>query len=146
MPKKAGLKRCGKSCRLRWLNYLRPLRVTTLPAAASGGAGRRRRRARAVAIPTVKIEMYTIDDFLAQGRAPREPTAASAQGTACTPACRAPRRSLVAAHGALSSAFSASGVDSGEWGKKQGQEARGIIVTSSVILTDLLLYCDVDGT
>nr|CCU64162.1 ScMYB10 protein [Saccharum hybrid cultivar Co 86032] len=24
MPKKAGLKRCGKSCRLRWLNYLRP--------------------------------------------------------------------------------------------------------------------------
>ncbi|KAK9940040.1 hypothetical protein M0R45_016715 [Rubus argutus] len=21
---KAGLKRCGKSCRLRWLNYLRP--------------------------------------------------------------------------------------------------------------------------
>ncbi|XP_031262078.1 anthocyanin regulatory C1 protein-like [Pistacia vera] len=24
VPKKAGLKRCGKSCRLRWLNYLRP--------------------------------------------------------------------------------------------------------------------------
>lgn len=24
IPKKAGLKRCGKSCRLRWLNYLRP--------------------------------------------------------------------------------------------------------------------------
>ncbi|KAJ1282196.1 hypothetical protein BS78_03G032700 [Paspalum vaginatum] len=24
MPKKAGLQRCGKSCRLRWLNYLRP--------------------------------------------------------------------------------------------------------------------------
>ncbi|XP_052199862.1 transcription factor MYB1-like [Diospyros lotus] len=24
MPQKAGLKRCGKSCRLRWLNYLRP--------------------------------------------------------------------------------------------------------------------------
>ncbi|KAG8055603.1 hypothetical protein GUJ93_ZPchr0001g32311 [Zizania palustris] len=24
MPHKAGLKRCGKSCRLRWLNYLRP--------------------------------------------------------------------------------------------------------------------------
>ncbi|KAG2717999.1 hypothetical protein I3843_03G198100 [Carya illinoinensis] len=24
MPKRAGLKRCGKSCRLRWLNYLRP--------------------------------------------------------------------------------------------------------------------------
>ncbi|CAL9182378.1 unnamed protein product, partial [Musa hybrid cultivar] len=24
LPKKAGLKRCGKSCRLRWLNYLRP--------------------------------------------------------------------------------------------------------------------------
>ncbi|GMY29042.1 transcription factor MYB251 [Fagus crenata] len=23
-PKRAGLKRCGKSCRLRWLNYLRP--------------------------------------------------------------------------------------------------------------------------
>ncbi|KAG6629482.1 transcription factor RAX1-like [Carya illinoinensis] len=23
-PQKAGLKRCGKSCRLRWLNYLRP--------------------------------------------------------------------------------------------------------------------------
>ncbi|KAK1280873.1 Transcription factor TT2 [Acorus gramineus] len=24
LPGKAGLKRCGKSCRLRWLNYLRP--------------------------------------------------------------------------------------------------------------------------
>ncbi|XP_008804161.1 transcription factor MYB35 [Phoenix dactylifera] len=24
VPKKAGLKRCGKSCRLRWTNYLRP--------------------------------------------------------------------------------------------------------------------------
>ncbi|XP_009334683.2 transcription factor MYB1 [Pyrus x bretschneideri] len=24
VPKQAGLKRCGKSCRLRWLNYLRP--------------------------------------------------------------------------------------------------------------------------
>lgn len=24
IPKQAGLKRCGKSCRLRWLNYLRP--------------------------------------------------------------------------------------------------------------------------
>ncbi|XP_076960085.1 transcription factor MYB41-like [Bidens hawaiensis] len=24
LPKKAGLKRCGKSCRLRWINYLRP--------------------------------------------------------------------------------------------------------------------------
>ncbi|KAK6912865.1 SANT/Myb domain [Dillenia turbinata] len=24
IPTKAGLKRCGKSCRLRWLNYLRP--------------------------------------------------------------------------------------------------------------------------
>ncbi|XP_059662043.1 transcription factor MYB8-like [Cornus florida] len=24
VPRKAGLKRCGKSCRLRWLNYLRP--------------------------------------------------------------------------------------------------------------------------
>ncbi|KAA8520769.1 hypothetical protein F0562_014959 [Nyssa sinensis] len=24
LPKKAGLLRCGKSCRLRWLNYLRP--------------------------------------------------------------------------------------------------------------------------
>ncbi|KAG6481339.1 hypothetical protein ZIOFF_057936 [Zingiber officinale] len=24
IPKKAGLNRCGKSCRLRWLNYLRP--------------------------------------------------------------------------------------------------------------------------
>uniref|UniRef100_A0A0D9VV61 Uncharacterized protein n=1 Tax=Leersia perrieri TaxID=77586 RepID=A0A0D9VV61_9ORYZ len=24
LPKRAGLKRCGKSCRLRWLNYLRP--------------------------------------------------------------------------------------------------------------------------
>ncbi|XP_021902067.1 transcription factor TT2-like [Carica papaya] len=24
LPKQAGLKRCGKSCRLRWLNYLRP--------------------------------------------------------------------------------------------------------------------------
>ncbi|KAH9299076.1 hypothetical protein KI387_030758, partial [Taxus chinensis] len=24
LPYKAGLKRCGKSCRLRWLNYLRP--------------------------------------------------------------------------------------------------------------------------
>ncbi|XP_020599635.1 transcription factor RAX2-like [Phalaenopsis equestris] len=24
LPQKAGLKRCGKSCRLRWLNYLRP--------------------------------------------------------------------------------------------------------------------------
>ncbi|KAK1372560.1 Transcription factor RAX2 [Heracleum sosnowskyi] len=24
LPLKAGLKRCGKSCRLRWLNYLRP--------------------------------------------------------------------------------------------------------------------------
>ncbi|KAL9675267.1 hypothetical protein QQ045_003468 [Rhodiola kirilowii] len=24
VPKAAGLKRCGKSCRLRWLNYLRP--------------------------------------------------------------------------------------------------------------------------
>ncbi|KAF3321518.1 transcription factor MYB39 [Carex littledalei] len=24
LPKKAGLKRCGKSCRLRWTNYLRP--------------------------------------------------------------------------------------------------------------------------
>ncbi|XP_065851216.1 transcription factor MYB123-like [Euphorbia lathyris] len=24
LPKRAGLNRCGKSCRLRWLNYLRP--------------------------------------------------------------------------------------------------------------------------
>ncbi|PIN02404.1 hypothetical protein CDL12_25087 [Handroanthus impetiginosus] len=24
LPKYAGLARCGKSCRLRWLNYLRP--------------------------------------------------------------------------------------------------------------------------
>ncbi|XP_030530704.1 transcription factor MYB123-like [Rhodamnia argentea] len=24
LPKRAGLKRCGKSCRLRWLNYLKP--------------------------------------------------------------------------------------------------------------------------
>ncbi|KAF2590782.1 hypothetical protein F2Q70_00040189 [Brassica cretica] len=24
LPEKAGLKRCGKSCRLRWANYLRP--------------------------------------------------------------------------------------------------------------------------
>ncbi|KAB1209435.1 Transcription factor TT2 [Morella rubra] len=24
LPERAGLKRCGKSCRLRWLNYLRP--------------------------------------------------------------------------------------------------------------------------
>ncbi|KAL4591294.1 hypothetical protein LXL04_004252 [Taraxacum kok-saghyz] len=24
LPKKAGLRRCGKSCRLRWMNYLRP--------------------------------------------------------------------------------------------------------------------------
>ncbi|XP_022751750.1 transcription factor TT2-like [Durio zibethinus] len=24
LPKRAGLKRCGKSCRFRWLNYLRP--------------------------------------------------------------------------------------------------------------------------
>ncbi|KAL8532472.1 hypothetical protein ACS0TY_008896 [Phlomoides rotata] len=24
LPPKAGLKRCGKSCRLRWTNYLRP--------------------------------------------------------------------------------------------------------------------------
>ncbi|KAG0498131.1 hypothetical protein HPP92_002822 [Vanilla planifolia] len=24
LPKKAGIRRCGKSCRLRWLNYLRP--------------------------------------------------------------------------------------------------------------------------
>lgn len=24
LPEKAGLRRCGKSCRLRWLNYLRP--------------------------------------------------------------------------------------------------------------------------
>jgi myb proto-oncogene protein len=24
LPQKSGLKRCGKSCRLRWLNYLRP--------------------------------------------------------------------------------------------------------------------------
>uniref|UniRef100_A0A0D6R318 Uncharacterized protein n=1 Tax=Araucaria cunninghamii TaxID=56994 RepID=A0A0D6R318_ARACU len=24
LPKKSGLRRCGKSCRLRWLNYLRP--------------------------------------------------------------------------------------------------------------------------
>ncbi|KAH9326971.1 hypothetical protein KI387_007149, partial [Taxus chinensis] len=24
LPKKAGLERCGKSCRLRWMNYLRP--------------------------------------------------------------------------------------------------------------------------
>uniref|UniRef100_A0A0A0LGQ1 Uncharacterized protein n=1 Tax=Cucumis sativus TaxID=3659 RepID=A0A0A0LGQ1_CUCSA len=24
LPHKIGLKRCGKSCRLRWLNYLRP--------------------------------------------------------------------------------------------------------------------------
>ncbi|XP_041006905.1 transcription factor MYB123-like [Juglans microcarpa x Juglans regia] len=24
MPRRAGLRRCGKSCRLRWLNYLRP--------------------------------------------------------------------------------------------------------------------------
>ncbi|ERN11224.1 hypothetical protein AMTRI_Chr04g180310 [Amborella trichopoda] len=24
LPKRSGLKRCGKSCRLRWLNYLRP--------------------------------------------------------------------------------------------------------------------------
>ncbi|EPS61722.1 hypothetical protein M569_13071, partial [Genlisea aurea] len=24
LPKQAGLSRCGKSCRLRWINYLRP--------------------------------------------------------------------------------------------------------------------------
>ncbi|KAL5544525.1 hypothetical protein UlMin_008309 [Ulmus minor] len=24
LPRKAGLKRCGKSCRLRWANYLKP--------------------------------------------------------------------------------------------------------------------------
>ncbi|PKI38698.1 hypothetical protein CRG98_040906 [Punica granatum] len=24
VPKLAGLQRCGKSCRLRWINYLRP--------------------------------------------------------------------------------------------------------------------------
>ena len=24
LPKQAGLNRCGKSCRLRWTNYLRP--------------------------------------------------------------------------------------------------------------------------
>ncbi|KAH0778147.1 hypothetical protein KY290_004574 [Solanum tuberosum] len=24
LPKNAGLQRCGKSCRLRWTNYLRP--------------------------------------------------------------------------------------------------------------------------
>lgn len=24
LPKNAGLNRCGKSCRLRWINYLRP--------------------------------------------------------------------------------------------------------------------------
>jgi transcription factor MYB, plant len=24
VPQRAGLRRCGKSCRLRWLNYLRP--------------------------------------------------------------------------------------------------------------------------
>ena len=24
VPKLAGLQRCGKSCRLRWMNYLRP--------------------------------------------------------------------------------------------------------------------------
>ncbi|XP_020677360.1 transcription factor MYB105 [Dendrobium catenatum] len=24
VPKRAGLQRCGKSCRLRWINYLRP--------------------------------------------------------------------------------------------------------------------------
>ncbi|KAL8035520.1 hypothetical protein ABFX02_12G102200 [Erythranthe guttata] len=24
LPLKAGLQRCGKSCRLRWINYLRP--------------------------------------------------------------------------------------------------------------------------
>ncbi|KAL2621703.1 hypothetical protein R1flu_001908 [Riccia fluitans] len=24
LPRKAGLRRCGKSCRLRWINYLRP--------------------------------------------------------------------------------------------------------------------------
>lgn len=24
VPKRAGLNRCGKSCRLRWTNYLRP--------------------------------------------------------------------------------------------------------------------------
>ncbi|CAN1181867.1 MYB-like transcription factor 4, partial [Linum perenne] len=24
LPKAAGLIRCGKSCRLRWINYLRP--------------------------------------------------------------------------------------------------------------------------
>ena len=24
LPKLAGLNRCGKSCRLRWINYLRP--------------------------------------------------------------------------------------------------------------------------
>ncbi|KAK7857008.1 transcription factor myb106 [Quercus suber] len=24
LPKKAGLQRCGKSCRLRWNNYLKP--------------------------------------------------------------------------------------------------------------------------
>ncbi|KAE8673219.1 Myb-related protein Myb4 [Hibiscus syriacus] len=24
LPQKAGLQRCGKSCRLRWINYLRP--------------------------------------------------------------------------------------------------------------------------
>ncbi|CAM8977893.1 unnamed protein product [Rhodiola kirilowii] len=24
VPRNAGLQRCGKSCRLRWINYLRP--------------------------------------------------------------------------------------------------------------------------
>ncbi|XP_065616263.1 transcription factor MYB1-like [Quercus suber] len=24
LPQRAGLRRCGKSCRLRWMNYLRP--------------------------------------------------------------------------------------------------------------------------
>lgn len=139
MPKKAGLKRCGKSCRLRWLNYLRPdirhggftaeedavimslytqlgskwsliasqmegrtdndvknhwntkLKKRLLAAAAaasapppapappSSAAHSSTSLFPSLAIPTVKTEAYTYDDFLAPALG--DPFAAAADGS-----------------------------------------------------------------
>ncbi|CAO2205297.1 unnamed protein product [Urochloa humidicola] len=158
MPKKAGLKRCGKSCRLRWLNYLRPdirhggftdeedaviislytqlgskwsliasqLQGRTdndvknywntklkkrllagagpaarsppppfprLPAAAPSAAAAEHAAALfpSLAIPTVKTETYTIDDFLAPAafRDEDDPFAAAAADGSATSASAA---------------------------------------------------------
>uniref|UniRef100_A0A804MYI5 Transcription factor MYB36 n=2 Tax=Zea mays TaxID=4577 RepID=A0A804MYI5_MAIZE len=145
MPKKAGLKRCGKSCRLRWLNYLRPdirhggftaeedavimslyaqlgskwsliasqmegrtdndvknhwntkLKKRLLAAAAASSAPPPAPAPAplssttltsslfpSLAIPTVKTEAYTCDDFLA----PTSSTSPAATTTLSTRSCR----------------------------------------------------------